>query len=120
MNKSRFVAAAAFTLLFLGACERRETLAETNKDVTSAQIEGQENVAEKQGEVAKVSQQAGRDITDANLEVAVAQATSDYRVAVEKCETQTGSVRAACKSAAQAVLDAAQVRVDAVRPDNAR
>jgi GTP cyclohydrolase III len=48
------------------------------------------------------------DVVKEDTNVTLEQAKAAYKVDVEQCEAKTGMAREACKSAAQATLDAAQ------------
>jgi hypothetical protein len=100
---------------------------ETQHDLAAPANAGAEKVAEAQQDAAAVATEGSKDIAEAsktamsnnavqNADVALTKAKADYKVSIELCEAQTGSARDACKSAAKAVLDAAQARVDARKP----
>lgn len=115
MNMSKVVLVMAFATLGLAACDKKSP-EEVQKDVTSAEIKGQENVAHEQDKADKVAQEAGKNIQDANADVALVAAKADYKIAMAACEAQTGAARDACKNNAQSALDAAQAKADANKP----
>ncbi len=115
MKMSNVVLVMAFGALGLAACDKKSP-EQVQKDVTSAEMKGQENVAHEQDKADKVAQDAGKNIQDANADVALVAAKADYKIAVAACEAQSGSARDVCKSNAQAALDTAQAKVDANKP----
>ncbi len=115
MNISRLVFLGVLGALSLVACAKTETPSETRQDVAAAANKGAENVAKAERDAANTSQEAGTDVANANLDVALVAAKAAYKVEIERCEAQTGSARTACKTNAQATLDAAQAQVVALK-----
>ena len=131
MRRSHLLLATAFAVFALAGCSKPETPAETQQDVTEAANEGAADVNAAVVERNEVAQEGAADVTaemhdvtatanDAakdNVEekgvVDLAQARATYDVSVERCDAQAGAARDACRSEAQAVLDAAQARIEA-------
>jgi hypothetical protein len=113
---------ATLTVAFgLVACEKHDTPAENRVNVAAAQTEASKNVAEarKEGDsnIAdasrdQASEQAnvGHEVSKADEDVALAQATGAYKIAAAKCDKMTGDARSTCKHQADADLELAKAR----------
>lgn len=120
--------AAAFVLT---ACNKSETSAEAQRDVTKAQAEGQRDVADAQADAKEANADADKNVADAiadhdandvadqahdanetadkgKSKIMIAQAEATHRVAVEKCESLTGAAQKECKDDADTTLDQAK------------
>jgi hypothetical protein len=113
MNISKLVVLTLVSVLSLAACERKESLAETQKDVAEAAREGVKDINEARQDVAQSAAAGSEDVAEAKDDLALTAAKAAYNVDIERCEGQTGNARDSCKNTAQAALDAAQARVDA-------
>lgn len=90
--------------LMLAGCQRQETPSQTREDVAEAQREGNEEVMEQQAEALD----DGAVTRDDSEEIRVAQAESEHKVAMERCEALTGEARDTCKEQADAMLEQAK------------
>lgn len=120
--------AAAFALT---ACNKSETPAEVQHDVTAAQAEGQRDVADAQADAKEANADADKNVADAiadhdaddvadqahdanetadkgKSKIVIAQAEATHKVAVQKCESLTGAAQKECKDDADATLDQAK------------
>jgi hypothetical protein len=113
----------------LSGCNKTEKPAETQADVNAAASEGAEDVSAAyadRNDVARegisdvdsamsdagtTAHEASQDIAKADENIEATRARAEYDVSIERCDAKTGADRDACKSAAQAVLDAAQARI---------
>lgn len=110
-------------LLAVGGCAK-ETPAETQADVATAQAEGAKSVAEAKTDasdtmadvredVTKTQTEAAHDAAGAALKVTEAQAEAAHKVSIERCESMSGDARALCKKQADTELEAALARARA-------
>lgn len=129
------VAAAAFALT---ACNKSETSAEVQHDVTKAQAEGQRDVADARADAKEANADADKNVADAiadhdaddvaeqahdanetadkgSAKIMIAQAEAVHKVAVEKCEGLTGAPQKECKDDADKTLDQAKQAAKANR-----
>jgi hypothetical protein len=90
--------------LMLAGCQRQETPSQTREDVAEAQREGNEEVMEQQAEALD----DGAVTRDDTEEIRLAQAESEHKVAMERCEALTGEARDTCKEQADAMLERAK------------
>jgi hypothetical protein len=107
--------------LGLGACQKKETPAESQADVAAASSEASEDIAEARkdanADVADASRtqataqtEVSHEVSKADEAVALAEANGVHKVAIEKCEAMTGDARASCKRQADADLEMAKAR----------
>ena len=127
MNRSRTIAAGITIALLLAAAGcARETPSRTEADVTKAEAAGAEDVAgartdatatvaEAQKNVSDTQDVLARKTVDANQALAIAEAQATHKVALERCESQAGEARAACKKLADIELSDATARADAIK-----
>jgi hypothetical protein len=126
------------SMLILGAataaCNTAESPAAVRDNVSKAQEDRAENVADARtdGEQAIQRQQKDvtaeqrdvtaerRDVNDAtstrNYEVALAKAEGDYQVATKACEAQAGNEQASCKDQADAVRESDKASAELLKP----
>lgn len=115
---------AVLAVLFAVAGCAKETPAETQADVATAQAEGAQSVAEAKTDasdtmadvredVTKTQTEAAHDAAGATLKVTEAQAEAAHKVAIERCESMTGDARSTCKTQADTELEAALARAKA-------
>lgn len=114
----------------LSGCNKAEKPAETQADVNAAAVEGADDVSSAyadRNDVARegiadvntamsdagtTANEARQDIAKADENVELTRARAAYDVSIERCEAKVGADQDACKSAAQAVLDAAQASIE--------
>jgi hypothetical protein len=116
MNFPKLMLISVLSVMMLAACAKKETPAETQKDVAEATADGAQSVASERRDAAAVATDAQASVVDANANVDLERAKADYKIAIEKCDADTGMTKDACKSAARAALDAAQAQIDARKP----
>lgn len=106
-------------------CNRSESPAETQADVSRAKADGIEDVAKEQQDAAETTMEAQRDVNKAAIElehesvegrraVALAEAEAAHKVSIEKCEAMTGGARSDCKKQADADLAAAKAVAESI------
>jgi hypothetical protein len=93
------------TLLLVTGCNRAESPAEVREDVAEAQRDGTEQVAEAREDLARDRADTGEVFNESSAEnryeLQVAKADADRKVALEQCETLSGSAQEACKELAE-------------------
>jgi hypothetical protein len=119
------------SMLIFGAaiagCNQAEPPAQVNREVSKAQADRNEKVADARQEGAQAIQRQEKDVTaerrdvneaasQRNYEVAIAKADGDYKVATEKCNALDGSSQAACKDQAEAVHDVDKAKAELLKP----
>jgi hypothetical protein len=132
------VCALAAATFALSACNKSETSAEVQRDVSKAQAEGQRDVADARADAKEAQADADRKVAnaitdhdaddvakeahDANetydqgkQKIVIAQAEADHKVAVEKCDALEGSQQRHCKDDADKTLDQAKEAAKANR-----
>lgn len=108
--------------LSIAACGK-ETPAETQADVSKAQMEGAKDVAKERSNAAENAMEAGKDVIKSNAELAhetaegnhdvmIAEAEAAHKVSIEKCEAMTGDARSNCKKQADLILDQAKMKAN--------
>ena len=118
------VAFAVLAVLFAVAGCAKETPAETQADVATAQAEGDKAVAEAKADasttmenaredVTKTEAEAAHDAAGAALKVTEAEAEATHKVSIERCESMAGDAKANCKKQADTELEAALARAKA-------
>ena len=105
------------TLITLGVlslavvgCNRQETPAQTRADVSEAQRDGANDVADERREARNDMNKSGENAAEGRREVALAQAKAAHEVAIERCEAMTGEPRTTCKKQADATRDRAEAQ----------
>lgn len=122
------VGALAVATFALSACNKSETSAEVQRDVSKAQAEGQRDVADARADAKEAQADADRKVAnaitdhdaddvakeahDANetydkgkSKIMIAQAEAEHEVAVQKCEALAGAPQKECKDEADKTLD---------------
>lgn len=125
---NRITTSAAFItcalLLAVAGCAKKETTAETQADVAKAQNEGARDVATAQNDASEKMADATEQVTKAQSEAAqtsagttrdmtIAEAEAAHKVAIERCEAQSGDARRVCKNVADTDLAAAKAHAEA-------
>ncbi len=121
---------ATVVLLSMSGCNKPETPAQTQEDVTQAAREGAQDVTEARADRSEVAREGAADVaaeqqdvvetaSDARQDVGEEQvnvereaAKAAYAVSIERCEAKKGDAMDACKSTAKAVLETAEARLD--------
>jgi hypothetical protein len=139
MTRWKWLAVATISVLSLTACARQESAAEAQKQADAAAIKGSEQVMEAKRDAATAEIKASEDVAksedkavaqvdsaqaaalqktgNAEVKVSLAQAQSDYDVAVAKCRALAGADQKNCKNQAQADFDAAKAQASVTRQD---
>ena len=130
LNTNVFFMIAAAGLALVG-CNKAESPAEVQHDVTTAQAEGQKDVADARANATENDADASKDVADAvadndskdvadqskdaaqtatkgDYKITVAQAEASHKVASEKCEALSGSAQKDCKTRADNELEHAR------------
>ena len=126
MRTSLGLAATALTLLALAGCNKAQTPAEVQHDVSTASTSAAENNAQAGATQADVTTAANKDlgaaaqkadskVADAAADTAVTQAEGKHKVATAKCESMAGDAQKACKDEADAALDMAKAKAKSMR-----
>ena len=113
-----FAYTCAASLLLIAGCDRHESAADTERDVTSARQEATQDVTkarqEATSEVVEAQRKADENmnkVTAASVyDVAIAEATAARKIATEKCDALAGDAQTDCKKRADQDLDAAKER----------
>jgi uncharacterized lipoprotein YehR (DUF1307 family) len=111
-------AACALTFAIAG-CDRKESPAKTDADVSKAQVEADKDVAAARQKAADSTVGAQKNLSEAKIElghenaearrdVTIAEAEATHKISIEKCEAMDGDLRAACKKQADADMDSAK------------
>ncbi len=127
MTAPPFLAVGA--LLLLGACSKAPSPGEAQANIANATAEGQRDIAKAQSkaddkmavasdDVNAARRDAGQVAATSTRAVRVAEAEAAHKVAIERCESQIGDARAACKNVADTELAAAKARADAAEIAN--
>lgn len=127
--KSIFIAGTLAALIGLGGCQKSESPAETQNDVSNAQISASKDIdaarADANAKVASATtdvnaSQAALDhetaLADQN--VAMTAAKGAHQVALAKCDALSGDDRTVCKRQADADLASAEARAGQQRAAN--
>ncbi len=126
MRATLFWTLTAAALLAAGGCNKAESPAKVDSDVSKAadsaaqkDVKANEKLAETDAaankDVAQAQEKADAKTADAAADNAVTQAEGDNKVALEKCETLGGDAQKACKDQANAALDMAKARAKAMK-----
>ena len=129
MRRSFWLTGATVALLALGGCNKAQSPADVQHDVTSAANTAAEKNAqagEKQAAVAttvnkdvgEAAQKAEATTADAAADAAVTQAEGRHNVATAKCESLAGDAQKACKDVADAALEMAKAKANAEKADH--
>lgn len=132
-------ALAAIGIVALAACSQQESAADAQRRADAAAIKGSERVTDAKRDAANAEIKASEAVAkaedkavdqvdsaqasalqktaNAEVKVSLAQAQSNYDVAVAKCHTLSGPDFNNCKSQAQAQLDAAKAGAAVTRQD---
>jgi hypothetical protein len=122
MRASTLWTAAAIVVLGLSGCNRAESPAKVQRDVTAANESAAKKDAEAAERLAKADAEARHDLADARAradekttdaagDAVIAQAEGDHKVAVEQCEALSGQAQRDCKKQADDQLDAVKAKV---------
>ena len=114
-KQAHWMTVALLSGMALAACDRPSSPAETQRDMAEAAREASGDVADAKHEAREANASNMKNSAEAQEDVALAQAKSDYKVGIESCEAQTGDARERCKETAQSTLNTAQARADKVR-----
>lgn len=117
-------AVAAIALLLASAGCARESAAKTEADVTKAEAAGAQDVAavrndatdtmaDARMELTNKQDEVARKAADTNRTMVIAEAEAAHKVAIERCESQTGDARTDCKKHADVELADAKAAADA-------
>lgn len=107
-------AAAAVGVCALAGCNQRESANETAKDVAAAAQDANESVAEEKREATTVAIEGTEDRAAAEYDVAIAQADGQRKIATEKCEVLGSDAQKACKAQVEATYEAAKAQAQAM------
>jgi hypothetical protein len=112
-------------LLAFGAagCQRTESPAKTESDMSKAAIEGEHDAAQTRHDVAQKTMDAQKEVNEAKLKLAHesaegrrdivnAEAETRHKVAIEACEPLTGDARSDCKKRADLEFEQAKLMAD--------
>ena len=119
--KTTLIIASLAVTFGLTACQKHETAAETQADVTAARSDASKDVAEARKDadvkVADASRseaadqaKVGHAVSKADEDVAIAEANGVHKVAIQKCDALAGDARTSCKHQADADLEVAKAR----------
>jgi hypothetical protein len=111
MNRLLTMLIAGAFAASLGACNKAESPAETQKDVAEAQSEASQDVAEAQSD-------ASKDAMENQEDTAMAKAEGDHKVATERCEALPGDQQKACKDQADADYESAKAAAETAPPSS--
>ena len=122
-------AGTAIALLALGGCNKAQSPADVQRDVTGAvnsAAEKNTQAGEKQVDVAtsvnkdlgEAVQAADTKTADASADAAITRAEGNHKVATAKCESMAGDAQKACKDEADAALELAKAKAKATKPDH--
>jgi hypothetical protein len=132
LNALYMIVAAA---LALAGCNKAESPAEVQHDVTTAQADAQRDVADARADARENMADANKDVADAaadhdaadvadqakdanqtaamgDYKITVAQAEAAHKVATQKCEGLSGSAQQDCKDRADNELDHAKKQAE--------
>ncbi|MEJ1963736.1 MAG: hypothetical protein WDO56_20125 [Gammaproteobacteria bacterium] len=126
MKTSIILALSAISFLALAGCNKAESPAKVDSDVTKAAESAAEKdikADEKQAgveagvnkDLASAEQTADAKTADAAADAAVTHAEGINKVTVEKCEALSGDLQQACKDKAAATLDLAKANAKAMK-----
>jgi len=119
--KTTLIIATLAATFALAACQKHDTAAESQADVSAARSDASKDVAEVRKEAdAKVadasSNQAadqakvGHELSKADEDIAIAEANGVHKVAIAKCDAMTGDARSSCRHQADADLEMGKAR----------
>jgi hypothetical protein len=126
MHHSLWLAGAALSVLVLGGCDKAQSPAVVQHDVTSAANSAADSNAIASEKQDKVTVAVNKDLGTANqkADVATANAAADasataaegeHKVALARCEALAGDARTACHDEADAALDMARAKAKAIK-----
>jgi hypothetical protein len=117
MRTSIGLAATALTLLALAGCNKAQSPADVQHDVSTAQAGATqaEVTTAANKDLGAATQKADSKVADAATDAAVTMAEGKHKVAVARCESLAGDAQKACRDEADAALELAKAKAKSSR-----